>query len=81
MYGMRYAVLRVNIGFLKVAQLGLTLCHPMAYIVHGILQDNTGVGTLSFLQRNFPNPGIKPRSLEHCSEILYQVSTREAQEY
>ena len=46
----------------KVAQSCLTLCDPMDYIVHGILQ-NTGVGSLSLLQgMDLPNPGIKPRS-------------------
>ena len=29
--------------------------------VHGILQ-NTGVGSLSLLRGNLPNPGIEPRS-------------------
>ena len=46
----------------KVAQSCLTLCDPMDYTVHGILQ-NTGVGSLSLLQgMDLPNPGIKPRS-------------------
>ena len=36
----------------------------MDYTVHGILQarQNTGVGSLSLLQGNLPNPGIEPRS-------------------
>ena len=45
-----------------------TLCNAMDYrppgsSVHGILQaKNTGVGCLSLLQGNLPNPGIKPGS-------------------
>ena len=34
---------------------------------------NTGVGSLSFLQGNLPNPGIEP-SLPHCTRILYQLT-------
>ena len=36
----------------------------MDFTVHGILQarQNTGVGSLSLLQGNLPNPGIEPRS-------------------
>ena len=39
--------------YLKVAQSCLTLCDPLDYTVHGILQ-NTGVGSL------FPFPGDLP---------------------
>ena len=37
---------------------------------------NTGVGSLSLLQGDLPNPGIKPRSsgLLHCRRIFYQLS-------
>ena len=38
---------------------------------------NTGVGCPSLLQKDLPNPGIKPRS-PHCRQIFYQW---EAQEY
>ena len=34
---------------------------------------NTGVGSLSFLQGIFPTQGSNP-DLPHCSQILYQVS-------
>ena len=54
---------------MKVAQLFPTLCDPVAYIVHGILQVRifqAEVGNLSHLQEIFPtqgsNPGIEPRS-------------------
>ena len=52
-----------------VAKLCLTLCNPMGYSlpgssVHGILQARIlGVGCHALLQRNLPNPGIKPTSL------------------
>ena len=50
---------------MKVTQSCLTVCDPMAYTVHGILQariQNTGVGSLSLLQGKLPNPGIESRS-------------------
>ena len=34
---------------------------------------NTGVGSLSLLQGDFPNPGVEP-GLPHCRQILYQLS-------
>ena len=34
---------------------------------------NTGVGSLSFLQRIFPTQGLNP-GLPHCRRILYQLS-------
>ena len=41
---------------------------------------NTGVGSLSFLQGIFPTQGSNP-GLSHCRQIFYQLSHREAQEY
>ena len=95
----------------KVSQLCSTLCDPMDYKVHGILQarilewvafpfsrvssqprkwtqvshiagrfftswatgkpKNTGVGSLSLLQRIFPT---QESNLLHCRQILYQLS-------
>ena len=48
----------------KVTQSCLTLCDPMIYTVHGILQARIleQVGSLSLLQGLFPSPGIEPRS-------------------
>ena len=47
----------------KFTQSCLTLCNPMDYTVHEILQVRiTGGGSLSFLQGDLPNPGIEPRS-------------------
>ena len=57
----------------KVAQLCLTLCGPMNYTVHGILQQTTGLGSLSLLQGIFPTQGSNP-SLPYCRQILYQLS-------
>ena len=97
----------------KIAQQCLTLCDPMGYIVHGILQarilewvafpppgdlpnrgikprsptlqadslpaqplgkpKNTGVGSLSLLQRIFPTQESN-WGLLHCRWILYQLS-------
>ena len=94
----------------KVAQWCLTLCDPMDYTAHGVLQarilewvafpfsrgnlpnpgigpksprlqadsfpakplgkaKNTGVGSLSLLQRIFPTQGLNP-GLPHCSWII-----------
>ena len=48
---------------LKVAQSCPTLCNPMDYILHGILQAKIlGVGSYSFLKGDLPNSGIEPRS-------------------
>ena len=41
---------------------------------------NTGVGSLSLLHGIFPTQGSNP-GLLHCRQILYQLTTREAQEY
>ena len=58
----------------KVTQLCPTLCDPMDYTVHGILQARiTGVGSLSLLQGIFPIQGSNP-GLLHCRRILYQLS-------
>ena len=60
--------------YVKVAQSCLTLCDPMDYTVHGILQvQNTGVGSLSLLRGIFPTQGLNP-GLLHCRWILYQLS-------
>ena len=46
----------------KVAQLCLTLCDPMDYHLWNSPGQNTGVGILSLLQGNLPDPGIEPTS-------------------
>ena len=65
---------------MKVTQSCPTLCDPMDYTVHGILQarpsQNTGVGSLSLPQGIFPTQGSNP-GLPHCRRILYQLSYKE----
>ena len=48
---------------MKFVQSCLTLCDPIDYTVHGILQ--AGIlewVSLSLLQGDLPNPGIEPKS-------------------
>ena len=47
---------------MKVTQSCLTLCDPMDYTVHGILQARTLEWVAFPFSRGLPNPGIKPRS-------------------
>ena len=47
---------------MKVAQLCLTLCDPMDYTVHGILQARTQEWYLFPSPGDLPNPGIEPGS-------------------
>ena len=60
----------------KLYQSCLTLCNPMDYIVHGIFQARTRVGSLSLLQGIFLTQGSNP-GLPHCTWILYQLSPGE----
>ena len=46
----------------KVAQSCLTLCNPMDYTVHGILQARILEWVAFYFPRDFLNPKIKPRS-------------------
>ena len=58
----------------KVAHSHLTLCHPMDYTDHGILQARTlELGSLSFFQGIFPTQGLNP-GLLRCRQILCQLS-------
>ena len=59
----------------KVAQSCPTLCSPMDYTVHGILQARVleWVASCSLLQGIFPTQGSNP-GLLHCRRILYQLS-------
>ena len=53
---------RNNTSQVKVAQSCLTLCDPMDYTVHGIIQARI-LDWVGFpFPRDLPNPGIKPRS-------------------
>ena len=53
----------------KIAQSCPTLCNPMDYIVHGILQTRILEWVAFPSPGGFPNPG-----LPHCRRILYQLS-------
>ena len=57
----------------KVTQLCLTLCNPMDYTVHGILQARILVGSLSLFQGIFPTQESNP-GLPQSRQILYQLS-------
>ena len=46
----------------KVIQSCLTLCDPMEYTAHGILQARILEWVAVSFSRDLPNPGIKPRS-------------------
>ena len=56
----------------KIAQSYLTLCDPMDFTVHGILQARI-LEWVAFLQGIFPIQGLNP-GLAHCQQILYQLS-------
>ena len=59
----------------KVVQLCPTLCDPMDYTVHGILQ--AIAGSLSLIQGIFPTQELNP-GLLNCRQILYQLSCQES---
>ena len=57
-----------------VTQSCLTLCDPMNYTVHGILQARIlGWVAISFSKSLFPTQGSNP-GLPHCKQILYHLS-------
>ena len=58
----------------KVAQSCPTICDPMDYTVHGILQASILEWvTFPFARGIFPTQGLNP-GLPHCRQILYQLS-------
>ena len=62
----------------KVTQSCPTLCDPMGYTVHGILQARILEWVaFPFSRGIFPTQGWNP-GLPHCRWILYQLTTREA---
>ena len=69
MYFFHYRLLWSEV---KVTQSCLTLCNPMDCTWNSPAQ-NTGVGSLSLLQRIFPTQGSNP-GLLHWRRILYQLS-------
>ena len=59
---------------MKVTQSHLTLCDPMDYTAHGILQARILEWVaFPFSRGIFPTQGSNP-GLLHCREILYQLS-------
>ena len=77
----RYSVFRayamvVTSGILekvRVAQSCPTLQPQVLYSPWNSPGQNTGVGSLSLLQRIFPTQGLNP-GLPHCRQILYQLN-------
>ena len=65
----------------KVAQSCLTLCDPLDYIVHGILQARTLEWVAFPFSRGSSQPRDRTQVYLHCKWSLYQLSHREAQEY
>ena len=57
----------------KVIQLCPTLCDPVDYTIHGILQARILEWIVYPFSRDLPNPGIKLRS-PALQQILYQLS-------
>ena len=58
---------------MKVAQSHPTLCDPMDYGVHGILQARILEWVAFPSPGDLPTQGLKP-GLLHCRQILYQLS-------
>ena len=58
---------------MKVTQSCLTLCDPVDYTVHGILQARILEWVVFPFQGIFSTQGLNPRFL-HCRRILYQLS-------
>ena len=65
------AALKVN---MNIAQSRLTLCNPTDYSPWNSPGQNTGVGSLLFLQGIFPTQGSNPGLLQ-CRRILYIART------
>ena len=57
-----------------VAQSCSTLCHPMDYIVHGILQARILEWVADPFSRGSFQPRNRAQRLLHCRRILYQLS-------
>ena len=66
---------RFSKTIMKVFQLCLTLCDPMDYTFHGILQARIREWVAFLFSRGsiFPTQGSNP-GLPHCRWILYQLS-------
>ena len=63
-----------SVQFSSVTQLCPTLCDPMDYTVHGILQARILKWVvIPFSKGTFPTLGLNP-GLPQCRQILYQLS-------
>ena len=65
----RYFILFDTMLKVKVAQSCLTLCNPMDYTLHGILEARILEWVAFSFSRDLPNPGLL-----HCRQILYQLN-------
>ena len=63
----------VPVTEVKVARSCLTLCDPMDYTGQNSPGQNTGVGSLSLLQGNLPNPGIKQDAKTNVTEAMFNM--------
>ena len=80
MWGIYLALERGMKVKVKVAQSCPTLCDPVDYTVHGILQARILEWVaFPFSRGIFPTPGSNP-GLPLCRRILYQLSQRELRE-
>ena len=68
---------RTELVKVKAVQSCLTLCDLCPWNSSG---QNTGVGSLSLLQRIFPTQGLNP-GLLNCGQILYQPSHKGSPDY
>ena len=68
------------LGKVKVAMWCPTLCDPMEYTVHGILQARILEWAAFPFSRGSSQLRDRNPGLPHCRWILYQLSHREAQE-
>ena len=66
---------------MKVVQLCPTLCDPMDYTVHGILQARILEWIAFPFSRDLPNPGIDPRSPAFQVDSLSAEPQRKPKEY
>ena len=66
-------IYHINVEWVKVTQLYLTLWRHGLYSPWNFPGQNTGVGNLFLLQGIFPTQGLNPGIL-HCRRILYQLN-------
>ena len=62
---------------MKVAQLGPTLCNPMDYTLHGVLQARILEQVAVPFSKGSSQPRDQTQVSSHCRWILYQLSHQE----